>query len=114
MHLAAVHMLDGPRLLPRGCYVGSSQSETHQKRFSSDALPWDAAIDGPRPGSNRPGVTNDRFGVKTELSVVIDARNRSLVHSGPSLGAPFARLGRAPPGGRQGRAYPRPLGAPRH
>ena len=34
---------------------------------------------------------------------MIDARNRSLVHSGPSLGAPFARLGRAPSGGRQTR-----------
>ena len=34
---------------------------------------------------------------------MIDARNRSLVHSGPSFGAPFARLGRAPSGGRQTR-----------
>ena len=42
MRLVGVGMLDGPRLLPRGCYVGSSQSKIRPKPFSSGSRLWNA------------------------------------------------------------------------
>src|SRR5258707_15128820 len=40
--LLAVSMLDGPRLLPRGCCVESSQSKIRAKPFSSGSRLWNA------------------------------------------------------------------------